>query len=62
MINTLIQQFENDLVALVNGADIPIACKKHVMANVYHEIEKAMQRVIEAEASEPVKEEQTDGV
>jgi len=62
MINTLIQQFENDLVALVNGTDIPIACKKYVMANVYHEIEKAMQRVIEAEASEPVKEEQTDGV
>lgn len=50
--NTLIQKFENDLVALVNNSPIPIACKKQVIANVFHEVEKATRKAIEQEAAE----------
>ena len=50
MINTLIQQFENDLVNLVNSSPIPIACKKQVLSNVYHEVEKATEKAIANEA------------
>lgn len=62
MINTLIVQFENDLVNLVNASPIPIACKKQVLSNVYHEVEKATERAIANEATSASKEENADAL
>lgn len=51
MINTLIKQFESDLVALVNASQIPIACKQQVMENVLHEVRAATEKAIANEAA-----------
>lgn len=52
MINTLIEKFENDMVDLVNASMIPIACKKQVLLNVFHEVEKATEKAIADEIKE----------
>lgn len=56
-INTAINNFEAELVDLVNRYQIPIACKKHVLANIYHEVEEATMKAIANEAASESKEE-----
>lgn len=62
MINTLIMQYEADLISLTNASQIPIACKKQVLMNVYHEVEKATEKAIAAEAAESRKEDTEDAI
>lgn len=51
-INTAINNFENDLVNLINGYEIPITCKKYVLLCVLAKVEKAVDKSIEQEAAE----------
>lgn len=60
--NTLIQKFEEDLVALVNSYDIPIACKKYVLLSVFDKVEKATEKAIQQESTSASEEENTDAV
>lgn len=51
-INTAINNFEAELVDLVNRYQIPIGCKRVVLASVLQKVEEVNEQAIQKEATE----------
>jgi hypothetical protein len=45
----MMSQFENDLVNLINGSDIPIFAKKAILEATLYKVVKASEKVIQEE-------------
>lgn len=66
-INTMIKNFEDDLVNLFNDSELPIGVKRSIYYNVLHSVDKANEEAIQSELIQEATEsaavkEETDGV
>lgn len=59
-INTAINNFEAELVDLVNRYQIPIGCKRVVLASVLQKVEEVNEQAIQKEAAEEAEKAQSE--
>lgn len=59
-INTAINNFEAELVDLVNRYQIPIGCKRVVLASVLQKVEEVNEQAIQKEAAEEAEKVQSE--
>lgn len=54
-VNQKIRQLETDLIDTLNGADLPIECKRYVLLHVAHLVQIESDRVIAEEKAQEEK-------
>ena len=59
--NKNIRELEDNIISMLNASDVPIECKRLIMADVYNLVSKEADKAIIYE-SRPKKEETEDGI